>query len=363
MTTQARPLLISDLDAETRERIYDHVFASDGAEVGGVLVGDVDATGRALVHGMIPALEADGARASVTFTHDAWQAIIEVQERDFPDSPVIVGWYHSHPGFGIFLSEHDIFIQRNFFREPFQVAYVVDPQDETEGMFGWRDGEVVLFEEGRTPRRRGKRRPTMIVDLDDDEPLPVAGSVDQGAPTVIGPLPELGAPRAPPAAQQRRRRRGRGLIGVGVVAVALAAVGVGLAVSGSGSSGPSSARSGETGSETKIGPLPEQTQQHIAGSRRLVLAAAATEQQAQDAYDEDLADRRRRRHHLTRPAVRTIVEVPPNGGEAGPTNPVPHPATPSRPRESAPSTSRSSTRSGTSGERPAPNLAETTPTP
>jgi len=30
----------------------------------------------------------------------------------------IVGWYHSHPGFGIFLSEYDLFIHRNFFTAP-----------------------------------------------------------------------------------------------------------------------------------------------------------------------------------------------------------------------------------------------------
>ena len=52
----------------------------------------------------------------------------------------IVGWYHTHPDFGIFLSSHDLFIHRNFFDQPLQVAYVVDPIRQTRGFFRWRDG-------------------------------------------------------------------------------------------------------------------------------------------------------------------------------------------------------------------------------
>ncbi|MFX1340057.1 MAG: Mov34/MPN/PAD-1 family protein [Promethearchaeota archaeon] len=39
----------------------------------------------------------------------------------------IVGWWHSHPGFGPFLSSTDIHTQEFFFPESYQVALVVDP--------------------------------------------------------------------------------------------------------------------------------------------------------------------------------------------------------------------------------------------
>lgn len=39
----------------------------------------------------------------------------------------IVGWWHSHPGFGCFLSRTDLHTQEAFFYEPYQVALVVDP--------------------------------------------------------------------------------------------------------------------------------------------------------------------------------------------------------------------------------------------
>jgi len=131
--------------------IYDHIFDNDSHEVGGVLVGVMGEGPMPVVTGSIAALEARGERASVTFTHEAWSSIHQQLERDFPDAQII-GWYHSHPGFGIFLSSHDLFIHRNFFADPRQIAYVVDPHAGTEGVFGWRDGEIVLLEEGATSR-------------------------------------------------------------------------------------------------------------------------------------------------------------------------------------------------------------------
>ena len=47
MTTNATPFSLLDLPNEIRESIYDHVFASDDIEVGGVLVGDIDGSGTA----------------------------------------------------------------------------------------------------------------------------------------------------------------------------------------------------------------------------------------------------------------------------------------------------------------------------
>lgn len=45
----------------------------------------------------------------------------------------IVGWWHSHPGFGCFLSRIDVHTQEFFFPESYQVALVVDPvRDEFE---------------------------------------------------------------------------------------------------------------------------------------------------------------------------------------------------------------------------------------
>lgn len=39
----------------------------------------------------------------------------------------IVGWWHSHPNFGCFLSSTDLITQKSFFYKSYQVALVVDP--------------------------------------------------------------------------------------------------------------------------------------------------------------------------------------------------------------------------------------------
>lgn len=134
-----------------RERIHEHVFSSLNAEVGGVLVGRLRDDGSPLVTGIVPALEAEGGRSRVTFTHDAWATIHATIDREHPGEEIL-GWYHSHPGFGIFLSEHDLFIHRNFFSRPEQIAIVVDPHAGSEGLFVWRGGEVVKAGEEPTLR-------------------------------------------------------------------------------------------------------------------------------------------------------------------------------------------------------------------
>jgi proteasome lid subunit RPN8/RPN11 len=157
------------LGKRQRNAIYDHVFASMDNEVGGVLVGYYVAPGEApVITGSIAALAADGARASVTFTHEAWSDIHEALDARNDDAQII-GWYHSHPGFGIFLSEHDLFIHRNFFSDPAQVAFVVDPHSGREGMFGWAEGEVVKLEERDTTRPGQRPDPRRVEEASPAE--------------------------------------------------------------------------------------------------------------------------------------------------------------------------------------------------
>jgi len=40
---------------------------------------------------------------------------------------LMVGWFHSHPGYGCFLSDVDLDSQRRYFFRPYHVALVVDP--------------------------------------------------------------------------------------------------------------------------------------------------------------------------------------------------------------------------------------------
>jgi proteasome lid subunit RPN8/RPN11 len=124
------------------ETIETHAFSDVKREVGGILIGTFD-DDAANVSAALPALKATGSQTNVTFTHEVWDEVLAVIERDHPGER-IVGWYHTHPGFGLFLSEYDTFIHKNFFSDPRMLALVIDPVAGNLGWFVWRDNEVVL---------------------------------------------------------------------------------------------------------------------------------------------------------------------------------------------------------------------------
>jgi hypothetical protein len=68
------------------------------------------------------------------FTPEAWAHISGLIEEDYPDL-AIVGWYHSHPGLGVFMSGTDRSTQNAFFNHPWNVAVVVDPIAHNTGWF------------------------------------------------------------------------------------------------------------------------------------------------------------------------------------------------------------------------------------
>ena len=113
-------------------------------EVGSFLVGDYTyQEGRlcAIVTGFIEAKYSDASSASLTFTHKTWSYVDSQLSERFAGLRIL-GWQHTHPGYGVFLSEHDLFIQENFFNLPYQIAYVVDPIRGHKGFFQWRQGRV-----------------------------------------------------------------------------------------------------------------------------------------------------------------------------------------------------------------------------
>ena len=130
------------IDPRAHARMKAHAETTDEVELCGILVGRVyrDASGPFLK--ITDVIEGEGANnygAQVTFTHQTWTHINQVMDSLYPDQR-IVGWYHTHPGFGVFLSKMDMFIQENFFQQPYQVAIVLETKAGVEGCFSWSDG-------------------------------------------------------------------------------------------------------------------------------------------------------------------------------------------------------------------------------
>jgi proteasome lid subunit RPN8/RPN11 len=127
------------------DEIHAHGRSSMEAEVCGVLVGDVYSDRMATwvyVEHCIRGNNAVGKQTQVTITSETWTRIHETLDSKYPGKKII-GWYHTHPGFGIFLSGMDLFIQDNFFNQPWQLATVYDPHSGDEGTFIWRAGKSV----------------------------------------------------------------------------------------------------------------------------------------------------------------------------------------------------------------------------
>lgn len=123
----------------TLHQILDYSEEDRSRELGGFLVGGFHEDRRAYVEvrHFLPARDAPSRVASLTFTHETWSQLHREVEAGYPNDRV-VGWHHTHPNLGVFLSAYDLFVHRHFFAERWQVALVVDPQRQEFGFFQWR---------------------------------------------------------------------------------------------------------------------------------------------------------------------------------------------------------------------------------
>jgi proteasome lid subunit RPN8/RPN11 len=169
------------IDADVLRQIRQHARSSTKTEVCGVLIGSENDK-CVQVEACIAGLNATQGGAHVTFTQDTWEHIYKIKDAEYPGHR-IVGWYHSHPGFGVFLSDHDTFIHHNFFSSPLQVAWVYDPHSDEEGCFGWlgkrleRLSEIAITDRrgGEVAGESGKSEPAMFSVAEDDDPEPRIG--------------------------------------------------------------------------------------------------------------------------------------------------------------------------------------------
>lgn len=78
---------------------------------------------------------------SINLVNETFAHLIDEKEGKYRGKDVL-GWYHSHPSMGAFLSPNDVEVHKNRFVSPWTVALVIDPNRKTGGFFCWRDGEL-----------------------------------------------------------------------------------------------------------------------------------------------------------------------------------------------------------------------------
>ncbi len=143
----AQPLVKVFLSQSAYCRINLHSKGELDDEVGGALLGlwcvdrDTDEQFVVVQH-MLPARHTRQGSVYLTFTQDTLISFHDELEKNHAGKK-IVGWYHTHPRMGIFLSHYDTWLHKNFFPEPWQVALVVEPHGSTAGFFIRRDDGVL----------------------------------------------------------------------------------------------------------------------------------------------------------------------------------------------------------------------------
>lgn len=123
-----------------------HVAQDTSKESGGFLLGnryECPNTNRQyiVIDQFMKAEYTEGTQVSLTFTTESWAQLTDRLDGKYRGKQHI-GWYHSHPGMGIFLSNYDLDIHKNRFANEWDVALVLDPVRHEGGFFGWVEGNV-----------------------------------------------------------------------------------------------------------------------------------------------------------------------------------------------------------------------------
>lgn len=123
---------------EARTRLIRHLETNLSIEQGGILFGNVYNDSHHGIYTEITAAVAApdtvGSSAHLEFTPDSWQRIMDYAKDAHPQEN-IVGWYHSHPNLGVFMSGTDMRTQTAFFNHPWCVSIVCDPVKKEIGYF------------------------------------------------------------------------------------------------------------------------------------------------------------------------------------------------------------------------------------
>lgn len=136
------------INRAARKQMVQHALEiGKGTECGGFLLGrrGFDKEGNfLLVDSTLRAQETLESATSLTFTHETW-TVLDKELSNIEPKPKIIGWYHTHPGMGVFYSAQDRFIQEHFFAGEEYLGIVLDGGCEKMGIYQWLKGCLVAI--------------------------------------------------------------------------------------------------------------------------------------------------------------------------------------------------------------------------
>ncbi len=124
---------------ECRARVMAHCQSSR-EEVGGILVGramQYETTSQdpeeciVLLEQAVPSRMGENSAVRVQMDTEIWDRVAPLLH----SGQMVVGWYHSHPGLGVFFSSMDRKTQAAYFSQHYTVGWVIDPIGGQEKVF------------------------------------------------------------------------------------------------------------------------------------------------------------------------------------------------------------------------------------
>ena len=117
--------------------LYQYSRSSVNGEKLAVLMGQsivINGQNTIFISGVIQARFTEKIKGVETITNQSWKYISEDMEKYFPNLSV-VGWMHSRPSFGAFVTSMDEEYHKKLFSDPNQVLFVVDPIDRLDRLY------------------------------------------------------------------------------------------------------------------------------------------------------------------------------------------------------------------------------------
>ncbi len=175
---EAFQLYISKV-AEEKMRNHALHHCEEKKEVMGLMLGGIYRYERrefSLVREVVTT-DLDASAVRVKFQKDAFEKLFESLDHS-GFNYIIVGWYHSHPGYGCFMSSTDVHTQQSMFNQPFHSAVVIDPVNKEIEAFALNEEKIeskvfaIYWDEFQNPYYGTTVRLRKLRSNPDGVPLP-----------------------------------------------------------------------------------------------------------------------------------------------------------------------------------------------
>jgi proteasome lid subunit RPN8/RPN11 len=213
--------------------MHQHAAKALPNETGGFLLGRVahdhrDGCWHVEIEDAVPVDPLTQNPVQFTFT---WRDVDRIRNYREEHGQTLLGWYHTHPDLGIFLSDTDLDkTHRVLFSAPFQIALVYDPVRCRAGYFfwegpqkidatqaGWREFDITVAPDASPAGEDDEARPDRPGTAAQDSTQPLV-PISAGAAAPARPAPSPIPAAAPDPTQAVARPRAPGDTAPGVAA-------------------------------------------------------------------------------------------------------------------------------------------------